>query len=105
MPMQITHWHRKDGADRNDLAFAGLQVCRVWRGRDGISSSRLFWDDWNNLAIVTEGEPGAFSPGIGPDPDMAKAMIALSDLADRTAEYRMAEAKLGHDAYKAGTGA
>ncbi|MEZ4503056.1 MAG: hypothetical protein R3C39_10560 [Dehalococcoidia bacterium] len=104
MPMQITHWHRKDAADRNDLAFAGLQVCRVWRGRDGVQSSRLFWDDWNSLVILTEASPEAFNIGPTPDPEMAKATIALSDLADRTATYTMAEAKLGHDAYKAGTG-
>lgn len=94
-------WHRKDGADRNDLAFAALQVCRVLRGRDDVHSSRLFWQGWNDLAIVTEGEPTMRNSDGTPEPAMAKAARELSDLADIAESYFMAEANLGHDAYKA----
>lgn len=103
MALQIDYWHRKDNADRNDLAFAALQVCRVWRGRDDVTSSRLFWQGWNDLTIVTEGEPTFRN--FNPQADMAKATIALADLADPTAHHFMAEAKLGHEAFERAQGA
>lgn len=101
MPLEFTMWHRKDGADRNDLAFAALQVCRVLRGRDDVHSSRLFWQGWNDLAIVTEGEPTMRNGDGTPEPAMAKATRELSDLADIAESYFMGEANRGQDAYKA----
>lgn len=101
MTIQITMWHRKDAADRNDLAFAALQVCRVLRGHDDVESSRLFWQGWNDLAIITEGAPSIIGNSGNPDPPMAKATRELADLADPVQQYQMAEAKQGQEAHQA----
>lgn len=101
MPMQITMWHRKDVADRNDLAFAALQVCRVLRGQDDVENSRLFWQGWNDIAIVTEGEPSMRSQESGPEPAMAKATRELADLADPVQQFWLGEAKRAFSAYEA----
>ncbi len=101
MPMNFTTYHRKDAADRNDLAFAALQVCRVLRGRDDVESSRLFWQGWNDIAIVTEGEPSMRDTQDDPDPAMAKATRELFDLADPTQNLWLGEAKRAYGAYEA----
>ena len=100
MALGITLWRRKDGADRNELALAALQVCRVWRSRDDISSSRLFWRGWNDIAIVTEGDDTMFDFR-GTDPDMAKASSGLADLADVVDWYQLGEARQAQQAYEA----
>ena len=60
MPIGIQVWQRKDGADRNELALAALQVCRVMRGYDDVSSSKLFWGGWNTIALIAEGDDTMF---------------------------------------------
>lgn len=101
MPMNFTTYHRKDATDRNDLAFAALQVCRVLRGRDDVESSRLFWQGWNDIAIVTEGEPSMRGDRDEPNPAMAKATRDLFDLADPIQDFWLAEAKRSQGAYDA----
>jgi len=100
MAMGIQVWQRKDGADRNDLALAAIQVCRVLRGHDDISSSKLFWQGWNTIAIVSEGENTMWDFK-GPDADMAKATAGLADLADIVTGYQLGEARMGQENYEA----
>ncbi len=101
MPIGIQVWQRKDGADRNELALAALQVCRVMRGYDDVSSSKLFWGGWNTIALIAEGDDTMFDFR-GNDADMAMAMATagLADLADMVQGYQLGEAKAGQESYE-----
>ena len=94
-------YRRRPDADRNELALAALQLCRTLRGRDDVTSSRMFWDDWNDIAIITEGAPTMWNNDGTPDPDIMKAVSGVQDLADRTGQWRLAEARAGQEAYEA----
>jgi hypothetical protein len=101
MPVGITTYRRRPDADRNELALAALQLCRTLRGHDDITSSRLFWDGWNDITIITEGAPTMWNQDGTPNVNMMKATSGLADLADVTSQSRLAEAKAGQDAYDA----
>lgn len=100
MPVGITTYRRRPGADRNELALAALQLCRTLRGHDDVTSSRLFWDGWNDITVITEGAPTMWNTDGSPDPDIMKATAGLADLADLTSQSRLAEAKMGQESYE-----
>lgn len=101
MAVGISNYRRRPGVDRNEMALAALQLCRTLRGRDDIQSSRLFWDGWNDITIITEGGPTMWNQDGTPEPAMMTALSGLADLADLTGDSRLAEAKAGQDAYEA----
>lgn len=57
----------------------------------------------NEIAIVTDAEPGAWGPGSGNTPDArnAKAVFALADLARQTVTETWVDARAGEEVYKA----
>ena len=58
MPLHVSKLERLDGADRNDLALAALEACRAARTTPGVTSSRFYWVNPNEIAILTDAEPG-----------------------------------------------
>ena len=102
MPLHVTKYERYQNADRNDLALAALEFCRAARESEGVTSSRFFWIDPNEIAILTEAEPGAWGTGsaIQPSRRAASAVFALADLTRNTVNEVWADARAGEETYK-----
>jgi hypothetical protein len=102
MPLHVNKFERYESTDRNDLAMAALEVCRTSREAAGVNSARFFWVDPNEIAILTEADPGAWGPGSSAQPthNAMAAFFALADLARNTFSETWADAKAGEDTYK-----
>ena len=102
MPLHVTKYERFQGADRNDLALAALEVCRAAREADGVTSSRFYWIDPNEIAILIDAEPGAWGPGSAAQPSSrgASAMFALADLARNTVNETWMDARASEETYR-----
>jgi len=72
------------------------------RNSGGDQQPRGYWVNPNEIAILTDAEPGAWGPGSAnaPDPRNAKALFALSDLARQTVTESWVDARAGEEAYK-----
>ena len=62
MPLHITKWERRDGADRDAFANAALTMSRFARSNEGVRNSRFYWADIDTIAILVDAEPGAWGP-------------------------------------------
>ena len=80
MPLHVAKYQRFQSADRNALGLAALEFCRAARAADGVNNSRYFWIDPNEIAILTEADPGAWGNGSAsqPSPRAAAAVFALA---------------------------
>ena len=96
---QLGVWERRDNSDRNDLANSALALCRAIKAMDGVTSSRFYWYTTDTIVIWTEGEASAFD--YQPEPNVGKAMFAMSDLAKLKMSWRLSDAKLGEELFKA----
>jgi len=102
MPIVYREFRRRPGVDRNDLGAAALNLCRTMRSNnDKISSAKFYWANYNDIAFITEGEVGFDNNDGQPNPDVAKAVSAMYDLADETLVRNLAEARLGQTAWEA----
>lgn len=103
MPITYQEFRRRPGVNRNDLGAAALNLCRTMRANnDKLTSAKFYWANYNDIAFIFEGEPGFDSQdGSGPNPDVAKAVSAMYDLADQTFSRSLAEARLGQTAWEA----
>lgn len=102
MPLHVAKFERMGNADRNDLALAALEVCRAAKEVAGVNDCRFFWVDPNEIAILTDAEPGAWGPGSNAElsPRNYKAMFTLADLARNTLSETWVDARAGEDNYK-----
>jgi hypothetical protein len=101
MPLHVSKFERYPTADRNALAAAALEWCRAARAADGVNDSRFYWIDPNEIAIVTDAEPGAWGAGSNAQPTAraAKAIFALADLARNTSTETWGDAKAGAEMF------
>ncbi len=97
MPLHVSRFERFSGADRDQLGVAALEWCRSARESEGVNSSKYYWIDPNQIAIVTDAEPGAWGPGSNAQPNTryVKAMFSLADLARNTSSETWADARAG----------
>jgi hypothetical protein len=102
MPLHVAKYERRDNTNRNDLAQAALEACRAARETAGVNNSRFYWVNPDEIAILTDAEPGAWGQGSGndPQPRSMKAMFALADLAKTTSSETWADARSGEETYK-----
>ncbi|MEZ4501732.1 MAG: hypothetical protein R3C39_03835 [Dehalococcoidia bacterium] len=91
-------FERRDHADRNEMALAALQLCRVQRARSNVSSAKFYWPSWDSIAVLVE--CSSFEMDEQPNPDLAKAGSGLANLARMTDFKIMAEAGVGQEAYE-----
>jgi hypothetical protein len=101
MPLHVSKFERLEGADRNALGMAALEACRSARSIAGVNNSRFYWVNPNEIAILTDAEPGSWGPGSGNAPDArnAKAAFALADLARQTVNETWVDARAGQENY------
>jgi hypothetical protein len=95
----VTHWERRDGADREALGQAAFALCRATRQVDGVKSSRFFWTGPDQVVILSEANTMADFDQAS-KPDQAEAIFALSDLARATATERWIDPRDGTEAYR-----
>jgi hypothetical protein len=102
MPLHVAKYERRDHTDRTDLALAALEACRSARATAGVNSSRFYWVNPDEIAIVTDAEPGAWGQGSGNQPGSRamKAMFELADLARNTSVETWADARSGEETFK-----
>ena len=101
MPLHVTKYERRDNTDRNELGLAALEACRSARETAGVADSRFYWVNPDEIAIITDAEPGAWGQGSGntPQPRAMKAAFALADLAKATSTETWADARSGVETY------
>ncbi len=105
MPMAITTYERRDGADLNALGHAALALCRATRTVEGVRT-RFYWEGPDRIVLITEAaSPEAFAQA---DPitgelnaDTAKAVFTLADLARLVETRRLQDPAAGVEAYRA----
>ena len=99
MAIQIGHWERRDGADREKLAMAALDLCRANRAVDGMRSVRFYWTGPDNIVLQSDAESfEVFDRPFGAD--SARAAFALSDLARATGSERWTDPRAGENVYR-----
>ena len=103
MTLHVAKYERRDSADRNQLGVAALEACRAARENPGVLSSLYYWINTDEIAIITDAEPGAWGQGSGntPTPRSLKALFALADLAKNTSSETWIDARGGSETYKA----
>jgi hypothetical protein len=101
MPLHVTKFERRDSTDRNELGIKALEVCRSAKATAGVINSRFYWVNPDEIAIITDAEPGAWGQGSGhgPEPRSVKALFALGDLAKNTSTEVWADARSGVETY------
>jgi hypothetical protein len=97
MPLHVSKFERYSGADRDQLGDVALEWCRSARESEGVNSAKYYWVDPNQIAFVTDAEPGAWGPGADAQPNarFVKAMFSLADLARNTSTETWVDARAG----------
>ena len=82
MPMEYSRWEARSAADAGpDFGFAALAMCRAYRGVSGVKSATYWVQGWGRLGFLVETEPGTDIATLNSYPEVAKAGVALSELA------------------------
>jgi hypothetical protein len=78
----VTHWARRDRADRRVLGQTAYDLCKALTASDDISDSRFYWNgpDTVVLQVFAKNAEALVHP---PNADAARAMFELADLAER----------------------
>jgi hypothetical protein len=93
---------RSNGGEKGEGYATSRSEIRTSRGTSGVNNSRFYWVNPDEIAILTDAEPGAWGQGSGndPQPRSMKAMFSLSDLAKNTSSETWADARSGEETYK-----
>lgn len=98
--MWVTHWERRDNADRAMLGAAALDMCKAVKTADDIQDSRFYWagPDTVVLQMTCDTSQWTTQP---PNADAGRAMFALADLAVRTHAEQWIDPLTGMRQYEA----
>lgn len=101
VPLTVTKFTRRSGVDRGDFGLAALDLCRQYRGTDGVVNARYWWDTASTVAVVVETEPGVPFQSLNNSPDVIRAGFALDDLANPHSFETWGDARGGSDSWEA----
>jgi hypothetical protein len=105
MPIQLVIWERRDNGNREIMANSALELCRIIRKREGITSSRFYWSGSEAVVFLTEGEAVALNAplaGLEAVPaDYTRLGFVLADNARQTLNMRLAEPRAADASYRA----
>ena len=104
MPIQLQIWERRDSGKREIMANTALELCRITRKMQGITSARYYWSGSEDIVFIVEGDTDAFNTTPEKVPaDYAKFGFILADHARQTLIKRLMDPKTGAQNYnKAG---
>jgi hypothetical protein len=97
MTINVTHFERRDAADREDLGKTAFALTQALKAGDGVNSARFYWADADTIAIMVDTDTQSDTP---PSADAARAMFALSDLARQTRNERWLDPGTGERTYR-----
>ncbi len=100
MDAGVTHWERRDGADRNAFGMAALGLCRALKATDGVQDARFYWSGTDNLVVLTHVD-SAEVLNRAPSAALAAANFGLADLARETGSETWFDAATGKAMYDA----
>ncbi len=93
MPIQLTIYERRDNGTREAMGKTALELCRIYRKREGITSARYYWTG-DGVAFLTEGEATALDTLNAAAPqDASRAAFVLMDNARPTLSLRLIDAR------------
>lgn len=99
MAILISRYERRDGADRDAMAGAALDVCRANRAAQGMRSARFYWTNTDTIVLMLDAESQEVFDRPGSS-DQLRTAFALADLARNTGLERWADARDGEQAYR-----
>lgn len=99
MAVNLTKFERRDGASREAVGTAALELCRRQRQVAGVTASRFFWTSADDIAVLTEAE-SAHAFDDAPKPELAAALFDLADLARQTDNERWIDPRDGISAHQ-----
>lgn len=94
MPIQLTIYERRDNGSREAIGNTALELCRIARKREGITSARYYWTG-DSVAFLYEGDANAInSPYTEAQmEEYGRAAFVLMDNARITLNLRLIEAR------------
>ena len=99
MPIEVSHWRRRDNADREILGKSALEVCRALRSADGFTDARFYWAGPDEIVVQATAASGeAFGREYAPD--VARVFYALADSAYQTSREWWIEPARGEANYR-----
>jgi hypothetical protein len=99
MAIQVSHWQRRDGADRNAFGQAAFDVCRATRAEEGVDDSRFYWVDPDTVVIQTTAKSAeVFGRDLGGE--LAGRFFALADLARQSRYEQWIDPRTGQASYE-----
>ena len=102
MPISIGIWERRDNGDREAMGNTALELCRIIRRRDGITSARFYWSLSETMVFLIEGEAVALdTPGQAAPAEYSRAGLAFADNARQVLNIRLAEPREALGTYRA----
>ena len=102
MPIQLMIWERRDNGDRETMGDTALEVCRIIRSRDGITSARFYWSGSETTVFLFEGEAAALdTPGQAAPAEYGRAGLVYADNARLIRNIRLTEPRVALETYRA----
>ena len=104
MAIQLMIWQRRDSGNREIIQNTALELCRIVRKREGITSSRFYWTSGTDeLVFWSEGETAALdSPGQAAQADYLRLSFIMMDNAQMTINKRLADPRDATQNYRTG---
>ncbi len=95
----VSHWSRRDSADRGMLGQAAYDVCKALRSSGAVEDTRFYWAGPDTVVVqVTAADvTPLLSP---PNDDAARALFALADLANRERFEQWIDPRTGMQQYE-----
>jgi hypothetical protein len=97
MTINVTHFERRDAADREDLGKTAFALTQALKADDGVHSARFYWANADTIAVMVDTDTDGDTP---PNADAARAMFALCDLARQTRNERWLDPGTGERTYR-----
>jgi hypothetical protein len=99
MTINVSHWERRDAADREAMAKNALALTQALRAADGVRSSRFYWANADTIVIMTDADAALSSTP--PSADAARALFTLADMGRLTRDESWLDPSTGEQAYRA----
>lgn len=101
MAIQLSIWERRDSGNRETMGNTALELCRLSRKREGITSARFYWSGPEEIVFWVEGETTALdTPAQGNLADYARLGFLLSDHARMSLNKRLMDPRAGVENYR-----